>query len=125
MEQSSPCSPVQAQYNKLLVENEVITPKHSSEDSDHDSAHAYHLYVVRMKDRKAAINSLRDAGIDFGIHYPTPIHLQPCYQYLQYCHGDFPNAETRSREILSLPMFPEISDMQIGTVVQTITRFGG
>lgn len=110
-------------YNRLLSKSEVITPKDSSLNSDHHFMHVYHLYVVRIKDREATINRLKKARVGFGIHYPTPIHLQPCYKYLQYHPGDFPNAEACSKEILSVPMFPEISERQIGMVAGVI-EFG-
>jgi dTDP-4-amino-4,6-dideoxygalactose transaminase len=69
----------------------------------------YHLYAVRVKDRDALQARLEDVGIGTGIHYPIPLHLQKAYQHLGYKDGDFPIAERVAREILSLPMFPQLS----------------
>ncbi len=107
-------------YNKLLGESEVITPKHSQRTACDDVIHVYHLYVVRIKDREVVTKRLTDTGISFGIHYPTPIHLQSCYQYLRYRPGDFPVVERYSKTILSLPMFPELNDSQILLVAEAI-----
>jgi dTDP-4-amino-4,6-dideoxygalactose transaminase len=73
----------------------------------------YHLYVVKTKSRDSLIEKLKKADIQFGIHYPTPIHRQPAYQYLGYKEGDFPMAEQFCKEIISLPMYPEMSLSQI------------
>ncbi len=72
----------------------------------------YHLYVVRVQDRTGMQNSLKEAGIGTGIHYPVPLHLQQAYQKLGYKQGDFPITERFAAEILSLPMFPQLSDRQ-------------
>ncbi len=92
-----------------------------------DSGHIYHLYVIRVTD-KAPINQdtlkekLTSAGISVGIHYPIPCHLQPAYQNLGYKQGDFPNSEILSQQILSLPMYPVISEDQINQVAEVITQ---
>jgi dTDP-4-amino-4,6-dideoxygalactose transaminase len=80
--------------------------------------HVYHLYVIRLgeflgKHREAIQQKLATQGIQTGIHYPLPCHLQPAYRYLGYQPGDFPQAERMCEEILSLPMYPELSKNQI------------
>jgi dTDP-4-amino-4,6-dideoxygalactose transaminase len=72
----------------------------------------HHLYVVSAPARDEVRGRLADAGIETGIHYPVPLHLQPAYGDLGYGAGDFPVAERRAGRILSLPMFPEISEAQ-------------
>lgn len=80
----------------------------------------WHLYVVRIEDRDRVFTAMREAGIDVGIHYPVPLHLQPAYQYLGYNKGDFPVSERVAGEILSLPIFPEMTETQVDRVVSTL-----
>jgi dTDP-4-amino-4,6-dideoxygalactose transaminase len=80
----------------------------------------YHLYAVRVKDRDALQARLADAGIGTGIHYPIPLHLQKAYEHLGYKDGDFPVAERVAREILSLPMFPQLSYQQQDEVAAAV-----
>lgn len=89
------------------------------------SGHVYHLYVIRISetclvDREKIQAELAEVGIQSGIHYPLPCHLQPAYQYLGYKAGDFPHSETLSKQILSLPMYPGLSHTQIDRVVQAL-----
>jgi dTDP-4-amino-4,6-dideoxygalactose transaminase len=83
----------------------------------------YHLYVVRTDDREGLMASLIDAGIGTGIHYPIPLHLQKAYSSLNYLPGDFPLAERAASEIVSLPMFPTLTQEQQLRVVAAIGRF--
>jgi dTDP-4-amino-4,6-dideoxygalactose transaminase len=69
----------------------------------------YHLYVIRVPDRQALIRHLADSGIGAAIHYPVPLHLQKAYEWLGYEPGDFPVAEQVAPEIVSLPMFPQLT----------------
>ncbi|VEP18427.1 Pleiotropic regulatory protein [Hyella patelloides LEGE 07179] len=90
-----------------------------------DRGHVYHLYVVRLPDslaerREQIQTALADAGIQSGIHYPIPCHLQPAFKYLGYQSGDFAHAETLSAQILSLPIFPGITKAQIELVCQQL-----
>jgi dTDP-4-amino-4,6-dideoxygalactose transaminase len=85
--------------------------------------HIYHLYVVRAKRRDALMEYLSDRGIQTGIHYPVPIHLQPAYADLGHRRGDFPVAEQLADEILSLPMYPELTKEQIEVVTTTVRDF--
>ncbi len=83
----------------------------------------YHLYVVRVADREALQAHLAEAGIGTGIHYPIPLHLQKAYQYLNYKKGDFPVTERVAMEIVSLPMFPQMSRSQQDQTVKYVKEF--
>jgi dTDP-4-amino-4,6-dideoxygalactose transaminase len=78
----------------------------------HGNEHVWHLYTVRVPDRDRVLNELHEAGIGAGIHYPVPIHLTPAFTGLGYAPGAFPVAERSARELLSLPLFPEITEEQ-------------
>ena len=84
----------------------------------------WHLYVVRVREgRRAAVQSaLAEAGIATGIHYPTPVHLTDAFSYLGYGRGDFPVAEAAAEQILSLPMFPHITDGQVERVAGAVAE---
>lgn len=83
----------------------------------------YHLFVIRHTNRKALSESLNKAGISTGIHYPAPLHLQPAYRYLGYRKGDFPVTEKMADEILSIPVYPEMTDEMINFVSGEIREF--
>ncbi|MCF4969107.1 DegT/DnrJ/EryC1/StrS family aminotransferase [Nostoc sp. CMAA1605] len=90
--------------------------------------HIYHLYVVKVDDncpvdRQQLQTELTQAGIQTGIHYPIPCHLQPAFTYLGYQKGDFPQAEKLAQQILSLPMYPGLSHSQAREVVAAINKF--
>ena len=80
--------------------------------------HAYHLFVVRLKehDRDGVAKALASEGIETGIHYPIPIHRQKAYAFLGHAEGTFPVAEAAARQILSLPLFPEMTRSQVERV---------
>jgi dTDP-4-amino-4,6-dideoxygalactose transaminase len=82
----------------------------------------YHLYVVMVEDRDGVRQRLGERGVESGIHYPVPLHLQPAYDGLGYGAGDFPVAELRAGRILSLPMFPEIDTAQRAHVVAALEQ---
>ena len=83
----------------------------------------YHLYVIRVRDREVVMSHLSAAGIGTGIHYPVPLHLQKAYRSLGYSHGAFPACERVASEIISLPMFPQLSGEQQVYVVKTLMSF--
>lgn len=85
----------------------------------------YHLYVVRVQEREALQARLGEAGIGTGIHYPIPLHQQKAYQNLGYRAGDFPVTERVAREIVSLPMFPQLSHSQQDEVIAAVKEFVG
>ncbi|MDI6785198.1 MAG: DegT/DnrJ/EryC1/StrS family aminotransferase [bacterium] len=105
-------------YNNLLSSLEVITPKEKSYNR-----HVYHLYVIRVKNRDKLQEYLKENGIDSGLHYPQPIHLQKAYKFLGYKENSFPLAEASTKEILSLPMYPELTKEQIKIVAKSIKEF--
>jgi dTDP-4-amino-4,6-dideoxygalactose transaminase len=92
-----------------------------------DVRHVYHVFAVRTSGRDALVQSLADGGVQTGIHYPIPVHLQPAYTEARYKEGDFPISEQTAEEVLSLPMFPEMTEAQLDTVaaiVMSSTRAG-
>lgn len=100
-----------AEYTRQLAGTSAIAPVERA-----DCRHVYHLYPVRLRQRDAWRAALGEAGVQTGVHYPIPVHLQPAYTDLGYKAGDFPVAEAVSHEVLSLPIFPELTAAQIGTV---------
>jgi len=85
--------------------------------------HVYHLFVIQAPDRDRLQEYLQNKEISTGLHYPIPLHLQPCFEYLGYKEGAFPHAEKAAKRILSLPMYPELAKEQIEFVVESIRGF--
>jgi dTDP-4-amino-4,6-dideoxygalactose transaminase len=83
----------------------------------------YHLYVIRTSDRENLMKYLNGVGIGSAIHYPVPLHLQKAYASLNYSPGDFPVAESASAEIVSIPMFPHLTEQQQARVAEEILAF--
>jgi dTDP-4-amino-4,6-dideoxygalactose transaminase len=108
-----------AEYNRLLTFNKALTLPHEPSWS----RAVYHLYVIRTKDRENMMSHLKRAGIGTGIHYPVPLHLQRAYVSLNYCPEDFPIARRVASEIVSLPMFPQLTASQQARVVEEIMCF--
>jgi dTDP-4-amino-4,6-dideoxygalactose transaminase len=106
-------------YNKLLssVDNVIIpyNPEWSKS--------VYHLYIICVKDRDGLQKYLSENGCSTGLHYPVPLHLQKAYSKLNTSNGDFPVTERVAKEILSLPMFPELAESQQRQVVEGILQF--
>jgi len=88
-----------------------------------ETAHIYHLFVIRTPKREALQKFLHDKGIQSGIHYPIPIHLQPAYAELASSGSRLPVTTTIADEIVSLPMFPELTDEQITRVCAAVAEF--
>jgi dTDP-4-amino-4,6-dideoxygalactose transaminase len=113
-----------ARYHELLgaindaAETKLTLPR----EMDY-ARHVYHLYVVESEARDELQKHLAAAGVQTGIHYPVPIHLQPAYASLGHRAGDFPEAERQSARVLSLPMFAELTDEQIASVVDSVAEF--
>lgn len=82
--------------------------------------HVYHIYAIRSPNREAWQEALATAGVQTGIHYPTPIHLLPAHADLGYVAGQFPHSEAAAREVLSLPMFPELTETQTTKVADAV-----
>lgn len=102
-------------YSVLLNNTEIITPVEAEY-----AKHVYHLYVIRTRKREKIIKALQKKNIAYGIYYPLPLHLQAAHKDLGYREGDFPVAEEISREVLALPMYPELTKSEIEEVVITI-----
>ena len=85
--------------------------------------HVFNQYVIRLQDRDDARKYLLEHGIDCEVYYPSPLHLQPCFAYLEYEEGDYPESEAAARNTLALPIYPELTDIQAGQVVQAIKNF--
>jgi dTDP-4-amino-4,6-dideoxygalactose transaminase len=84
--------------------------------------HVFHVYAIRSDEREGLRAYLQSKGVQTGLHYPIPVHLQQAHADLGYGPGDFPNAEAAAKEVLSLPMFPELTPDQVETVAATIKR---
>jgi len=84
--------------------------------------HVYHVYAIRNRDRTGLQETLAAQGIQTGLHYPIPVHLQPAYADLGYRRGDFPVSELAAQQVLSLPMYPELTPAQIDIVAEAIKR---
>ena len=82
--------------------------------------HVYHVYAIRVADRAAAQRALQEAGIQTGIHYPIPVHLQEAWAELGYRRGDFPHAEQAADEVLSLPIFAELTAEHVARVASAV-----
>ena len=109
-----------ALYDELLGAQGVSTPA-TAEWAEH----VWHLYVIRVANRDELRGFLDERGIETGIHYPLPIHLQPAFEELGYPRGSFPVTERLAGEILSLPMYPNSTKVQkIRTVANAVAEFG-
>ena len=106
-----------ASFYNSLIKDKVKTPIENP-----DCKHVYHLYVIKHSQRDSLIEQLKQKEIFTGIHYPIPLHLQKAYQFLGYKEGDFPNTEKLSKEILSLPIFPELKQEEIQEVAKAISE---
>jgi dTDP-4-amino-4,6-dideoxygalactose transaminase/acetyltransferase-like isoleucine patch superfamily enzyme len=108
-----------ARYDRILANAGVTTPTAMP-----DTRHVYHVYAVRSEQRDTLQHELQAVGIQTGIHYPIPVHLQPAYADLGYGAGDFPESERAAREVLSLPMYPELTPELQATVADAVRRAG-
>ena len=87
-----------------------------------DAHHGYHLYPVRVAERELVVARLAAEGVETLIHYPVPLHLQPAFRHLGYGPGDFPVAEGAAREILSLPLYPQLTDAEVDRIISAMGR---
>lgn len=101
-------------YNEKL--KGIIQPPIEKENCKH----VYYMYVIRTKNRDKLMEKLKKKDIACGIHYPIPLHLQPAYKYLNHKKGDFPVLEKAAKEILSIPLYPELTYEQQNYVIQSI-----
>ncbi len=110
-------------YGKLFLDRKLPGSGLNSIPDAREPAHAFNYYVVRAERRDALKQHLAAAGIQAEIYYPTPLHLQPCFSYLGYRRGDFPVAEKAAAEVLALPLYPELTEVQQTAVVDSIAAF--
>jgi dTDP-4-amino-4,6-dideoxygalactose transaminase len=106
-----------AEYSRLLKDSPYAIPQERQ-----DCRHVYHIYAIRTPDREGTQKALQKEDIGWNIHYPIPVHLQKAYADLGYRPGDFPVTEQAAHEVLSLPMYAELSDTQIETVATAINQ---
>jgi dTDP-4-amino-4,6-dideoxygalactose transaminase len=109
---------IAALYDELLAGLPISTPRIAS-----DNTHVFYLYTIRAQRRDALMASLAEQGIGTQIIYPVLVPFQKAYQSLGYRQGQFPVAEAAAREILCLPMFPELTEDEIRTVAGAIRAF--
>lgn len=102
-------------YNKLLTDAGVETPTEMPW-----GRHVYHVYTLRTDDRDGLQAALHAEGIQTGIHYPVPVHLQPAYADLGYGRGAFPHSEKAATEVLSLPLYPEMPPSSVSLVAEAV-----
>jgi dTDP-4-amino-4,6-dideoxygalactose transaminase len=107
-----------ARYAELLADTPLQLPVVAAGNES-----AWHLYTVRHPRRDELKKFLDANGIGNAVHYPMPLHLQKVYAHLGHQPGDFPAAEKASCEVLSLPMFPELTDAQIQRVADVVKEF--
>ncbi len=108
-----------ALYKELLADaDHVVTPREGA-----DRTHVYHLYVIQHPHRDALMTHLREQGVSAGLHYPTPVHLQPCYEFLKVPRGSLPVTESLASRVISLPMYPELTREQIEFVCDSVKQF--
>jgi dTDP-4-amino-4,6-dideoxygalactose transaminase len=112
-----------AYYSDLLGHLEELAPPAVRPENQS----IFNQYTIRVRDgrRDALSRHLAERGVGSSIYYPVPLHLQPCFAYLGYREGDFPESERASREVLSLPVYPELSEEQREHVVSAIREFFG
>jgi dTDP-4-amino-4,6-dideoxygalactose transaminase len=104
-----------AEYRQAFAGSDVVIPAELD-----GCRHVYHVYAVRLRNRDATRAQLQAKGIQTGVHYPIPVHLQPAYADLGYSAGDFPVSEQVASEVLSLPIFPEMTSAQVAEVADAV-----
>ena len=104
-------------YDGLLKDTGVVTPV-----AQPHVRHVYHAYTIRTPDRGALVEGLTAAGIQTGVHYPIPVHLQPAYREARYPEGSLPAAESAAREVVSLPIYPELRPEQVEAVCEAVRQ---
>jgi len=105
-------------YDRHITNENIIKPSQAP-----GRRHVYHLYVVRSADRDGLAQYLKNKGIQTLIHYPLPVHLQEAYADLRVKKGQLKTAESLAKQILSLPMFPEISEKELKAVCAAVNNY--
>jgi dTDP-4-amino-4,6-dideoxygalactose transaminase len=105
-------------YDGFLADSDVTTPW----IEDHNET-IYNQYVIRHRDRDGLRSHLSDRGVGTEVYYPVSLHLQECFADLGHRAGDFPEAEKAQREVLALPVYPELSEEQVRYVADCVVEF--
>lgn len=108
---------IAARYRAGLAPLPVTLPRERPGDR-----HVYHQFAIRLADRDGVMQRLAARGVQTAVYYPLPLHLQPLYRELGYRPGDFPEAERAAREVLCLPIYPELTDGQVDEVIEACAR---
>lgn len=109
---------IAASYDELLRDSDLILPLRRE-----DSAHVFHLYVVRSRERDELLTRLRAEGVGALVHYPVPVHLQPAYLNRLSSAKDLSNTERAAKEILSLPIYPELTNAEVERVAAACVSY--
>lgn len=110
-----------AYYTQAFAGADDIVPPYT----DAASEHIFNQYTIRVPRRDELQSHLKARGIGHAVYYPLPLHLQPCFAYLGYKEGAFPESERAAKEVLSLPIYPELTEAQRDEVVTTVRGFYG
>jgi dTDP-4-amino-4,6-dideoxygalactose transaminase len=108
------------EYTRLLEGSGVITPVEMAY-----AKHVFHVYAIRSSSRERIRHALQAQQIQTGVHYPTPIHLLEAWADLGYKRGDFPVSEEVAREVLSLPMYPELASQELRLIASIVRENAG
>ncbi len=114
-------------YDRLLAERglapEPVRTPHNIESANGRHRHTFHQYTLRVPDRDGLAAHLRSAGIGHAVYYPLALYMQPCFRDLGYKEGLCPQAEKAAAEVISLPIFPELTEAQQEAVVEAIAQY--
>lgn len=110
---------------ELAGEGLVKLPEPLYRNSNAQNYHVYHQYIIRVKERNSLKEFLRKRNIPTAIYYPLSLHMQKCFSYLGYKEGDFPESEKAAREVIALPIYPELTSEQQDFIVSAICDFFG
>jgi len=102
-------------YNQAFQGSEIITPK-----EEEFNYHIYHQYTIAVKNRDGLREVLKEKHIGHDVYYPVPLHLQECYRSLGYKEGDLPVTEAKSKEVVSIPIYPELTAEEQNYVIETV-----
>lgn len=109
---------IASKYNSAFQGSGIVTPK-----TGEGNLHTYHQYTLAVDDREGMLKYLDEKKIGSRVYYPVPMHLQPCYKGLGYKEGDFPVSEKAAKSVLSLPVYPELTEEMIQYVIDTVLEF--
>ena len=111
------CRAIARRYQRALAHCMSVPQDRPEEEP------VYHRFIVQVEERERLMQYLAANGVETKVNYPIPIHLQPIGRQLGHHEGDFPVAESQAKRIMSLPLYPEMSDEEVGFVIDRIERF--